>query len=456
MGVRRVMRAGGQRPATLRLRGAGVEGEEDRGQREGPQPFREHAAPEDATSRQGFVEAGQARDAEMDHAEFLRYAEQAGTAGGKPQSGKAAEYQKLEELMEELEADEAKRQAHPQPELSELRELFPEEEPEWWTQAVKEACAGKNMSQNSSDRPLCSSVPGWEEKVDPATGTVSMQHIRGGNSAIHVVQDSSMRPLALCAASCARMRGGCNHREPIECGDDEWDDSGERRWNVPDSDISIEWDESSSAQAPRSSLSQPRQRVRQNAGTNVRASGVEMPGTWGEEPHLSESAASAGPADTAAGHVRKEEEALVAAGPVSARGRVQGMRIWGAGNPGGGENDNVMDTAEDELLQVRTEPSPLELWARQSTRDQNQRAQQSAQKTAPAAAWGQRPHLRTGEISQVPAFYLEDDVCDGTGRGLNGVQVEGNDDSDSGVRRQLGLHDLPKVPSSLFHARAAS
>jgi len=100
---------GGAAGRVLRLRGGAVPGGgEDGAARDAPcegpaRGFREFAAPEDATSTEGFVRAAEERDAGMDHAEFLRYAETIKDGGDGPWA------KELEEHLHKLGEDEQRR-----------------------------------------------------------------------------------------------------------------------------------------------------------------------------------------------------------------------------------------------------------------------------------------------------------------------------------------------------------
>ena len=141
-----------------------------------------------------------------------------------------------------------------------MHELFPKEEPLWWKQAVADRdskAAQKGGSSNHSS-PACSSssvLPGWEEVVDPETLVVSVQRVRGGRGAetgvdcvqgLQGLQGSTCRRAVLggSAALWAQLqavRGGFSPWGVTWPADaEEWDDSGERRLNVADSDWSFE------------------------------------------------------------------------------------------------------------------------------------------------------------------------------------------------------------------------
>jgi len=90
--------------AMLRLRGGAEDSIES--EAEGPIPFRDFDAPEDATNPEGFVRAAEARDENMDHAEFQRYAEK--IKGG---STSTPGDEKLEEALKNLEKTEHERKS---------------------------------------------------------------------------------------------------------------------------------------------------------------------------------------------------------------------------------------------------------------------------------------------------------------------------------------------------------
>lgn len=77
---------------------------------EGPRPFRDFAKPEDAATRSDFINAAEARDEDMGHPEFMRFAEQIREAGTGPEA------LHLEEMLRKLEDDEkTRRDRAPQP-----------------------------------------------------------------------------------------------------------------------------------------------------------------------------------------------------------------------------------------------------------------------------------------------------------------------------------------------------
>jgi hypothetical protein len=89
--------------AALRLRGGA--GAEDAAGREGPGEFRASAKPEDAKSTEDFIRAAQTRDEEMEHPEFLRFAE------GFKEGGNGPFNKDIEDTLRELEQDERERYA---------------------------------------------------------------------------------------------------------------------------------------------------------------------------------------------------------------------------------------------------------------------------------------------------------------------------------------------------------
>jgi len=135
-----------------------------------------------------------------------------------------------------------------------MHQLFPEEEPAWWKQAVADRAGqvgGGAGSSNHSTTPGTAGgvLPGWEEVVDEKTRCVSMRRVRGGGAAARAGEPWGKYRRADFGTS-VRMwvqlqavRGGWSpwgETQPTEA--EEWDDSGERRLNVPDSDLSIEWE----------------------------------------------------------------------------------------------------------------------------------------------------------------------------------------------------------------------
>ena len=144
-----------------------------------------------------------------------------------------------------------------------MHELFPKEEPSWWKQAVadRDSKAAQRGGNSNHSTPTCSSssvLPGWEEVVDPETLVVSVQRVRGGRGVetgvdcvqgLQGLQGSTCRRAVLggSAAMWAQLqavRGGFSPwgvaTWPADA--EEWDDSGERRLNVPDSDWSFEFE----------------------------------------------------------------------------------------------------------------------------------------------------------------------------------------------------------------------
>jgi len=140
-----------------------------------------------------------------------------------------------------------------QPTLEELQELLPEDEPAWWKSAVEQHRGNQTTAQHSGSNFSKSTLPGWEEFVEPETGVVSMQRVRGG-------QGGAAAWLVSSSARVARVRGGGREGSYPSPGpeahrdDDEWDDSGERRLNIPDSDISLDFEEEAPYQYPASAL----------------------------------------------------------------------------------------------------------------------------------------------------------------------------------------------------------
>lgn len=136
-----------------------------------------------------------------------------------------------------------------QPTLEELEELLPEDEPAWWQSAAEQR--GNQTTARLPESNLSkSTLPGWEEVVEQETGVVSMQRVRGGQAGATAWLASSS------SARVARVRGGWQegmHSSPdpdAHGDDDEWDESGERRLNIPDSDISVDFGEEACGEDP--------------------------------------------------------------------------------------------------------------------------------------------------------------------------------------------------------------
>jgi len=126
--------------------------------------------------------------------------------------------------------------------MDQVRELFPEEEPEWW-KAAKEKHRRETGGSMSNSNHSTSTLSGWQEVVDNETGTVSMQRVRGGaDPAVGCARSLSCVALRVGSGSAAVIIQGIRDGwEPweVEGGEDEWVGSGQRRLNAPDSDFSI-------------------------------------------------------------------------------------------------------------------------------------------------------------------------------------------------------------------------
>ena len=134
-----------------------------------------------------------------------------------------------------------------------MRQLFPENEPEWWKQAVANRggkVGGDACSSNHSTSPGAGGVlPGWEEVVDVETRCVSMRRVRGGGPVASAgepwskCRGADLGGSAYMLMNLQAVRGGWSPWSETWPTDAEVrDDSGERRLNVPDSDLSVEWE----------------------------------------------------------------------------------------------------------------------------------------------------------------------------------------------------------------------